>query len=193
MAQRSTAASRLNAWSFFMRLLQNRIGVGNQGPRLAQPEAELSKHPLALTHAQPNPVMPGEPGLEAFPVPQRSAQADLARRTAQHRLHLLELPLAQALGPSGPRPFRQSGQTALFKMSNPVFDRPRSISQQPACLRAGHPLRHEQHPVQAVIVARFFRTADLVLKSQNHGIGISNGEWFHAPMKPHLLTTRNYL
>ncbi len=176
-----------------MRLLQNRVGVGKQGPRLAQPEAELSKHPLALTHAQPNPVTPCEPNLEGLAVPQRSAQADLARRTAQHRLHLLELRLAQALRSSGSRPFHQPGQTALLEMSNPIFDRPRGVSQKLADLWAGHPLRHEQHPVQAVIVARFFRTAYLVLESQNHRIGISNGEWFHPPMKPHLIIMRNYL
>jgi hypothetical protein len=44
-----------------------------------------------------------------------------------------------------------------------------------------------------VIVARFFRTTNLVLKSQNHGSGIGDGKWFHAHMKPHFLTMRNYL
>ena len=141
-----------------MRLLQSRIGVGNQGARFAQTEAELSKHPLALPHAQVNPVAPGEPGLERLAIPQCSAQADLVRRASQHGLHLLELRLAQALGPSGSRPLRQAGQAALFKTSDPVFHRPWSIAQEPARLRAGHPLRDQQHPVQAVIVTRFFRT-----------------------------------
>src|SRR5208283_1296484 len=134
MAQRSTAASRLNAWSFFMRLLQHGIGVGNQGARLAQAEADLAKPPLALTHAQPNPIAPCEPNLERLPVPQRSAQADLARRASQHGLHLLQLRLAQALGPSRSRPFHPPGQTALFQMSNPVLYRPGSISPKPADL-----------------------------------------------------------
>jgi len=176
-----------------MRLLQHGISMGNQRARLAQAEAELAKHPLALTHAQANPIAPCEPNLERLSVPQRSAQADLARRTSQHRLHLRPLCLAQALGPSGSRPFHQSGQTALFKMSNPVFDRPWGISQKLADLRAGQPLSDQQHAVKAVIVTRFFRTTNLVLKSQNHGSGIGDSQWFHASMKPHFLAMRNYL
>jgi len=176
-----------------MRLLQHGIGVGNQRARFAQAEAELAKPPLALTHAQPNPIAPCAPNLERLPVPQRSAQADLARRASQHHLHLLQLRLAQALGPSGSRPFHQSGQTALFKMPNPVFDRPWGISQKLADLRAGQPLSDQQHAVKAVIVTRFFRTTNFVLKSQNHGSGIGDSKWFHASMKPHFLVMRNYL
>jgi hypothetical protein len=44
-----------------------------------------------------------------------------------------------------------------------------------------------------VIVARFFRTTNLVLESQNHGGRIGDGKWFHDSMKPHFLTMRNYL
>jgi hypothetical protein len=44
-----------------------------------------------------------------------------------------------------------------------------------------------------VIVARVFRTTNLVLKSQNHGSGIGDGKWFHDSMKPHFLTMRNCL
>jgi len=176
-----------------MRLLQHGIGVGHQRARLAQAEAELTKPPLALAHPQPNPIAPCQPNLERLPVPQRSAQPDLARRASQHRLHLLQLRLAQALGPSRSRPFHQPGQTALFKMSNPVLDRPWGISQKPADLGTGQPLSDQQHPVKAVIVARFFRTTNLVLKSQNHGSGIGDGKWFHDSMKPHFLTMRNCL
>jgi hypothetical protein len=33
-------------------------------------------------------------------------------------------------------------------------------------LRTGHALRHQQHPIQAVIIARFFRTANLVCRAK---------------------------
>ncbi len=176
-----------------MRLLPHGIGVGNQRARLAQAEAALPKPPLALTHAQANLKAPCEPDLERFPIPQRSAQADVARSASQHRLHLQQLCLAQTPGPSGSCPFHQSGQTALFKMSNPVFNRPRGVSQKLADLRAGQPLSDQQHAVKAVIVARFFRTTNLILKSQNHSGGIGDGKWFHDSMKPHFLSMRNYL
>ncbi len=176
-----------------MRLLQFGIGVGDQRARFAQAEAELSKHPLALTHAQLDPVAPRDPNPKGLPVPQRSAQADLARRASQHGLHLWELRLAQTLGSSGSRPFHQPGQTARFKMSNPILDRPWGVPQKSADLRAGHPLSHQQHPVKTMIVARFFRTTNLILKSQNHGSSIGDGKWFHAYMKPHFQHIRNYL
>jgi hypothetical protein len=54
-------------------------------------------------------------------------------------------------------------------------------------------LGHQQHPMQPVIIARFFRAANLVLQSQNHRFGISNLEWSHASMKPQILRIRNYL
>jgi hypothetical protein len=44
-----------------------------------------------------------------------------------------------------------------------------------------------------VIVARFLRTANLILKSKNQGSCIGDGNWFHAPMKPHSPQMRNYL
>jgi hypothetical protein len=44
-----------------------------------------------------------------------------------------------------------------------------------------------------VIVPRFFRTANLVLQSQNHGRGISDLQWSHAYMKPQTFRMRNYL
>jgi len=47
--------------------------------------------------------------------------------------------------------------------------------------------------VESVIIARFVRTANLVLQSQNHRLGISNLEWSHASMKPQIFVMRNYL
>jgi hypothetical protein len=176
-----------------MRLLQNRIGVGNQGAWFAQTKAQSPKHSLALTRAQSNPVAPCEPGLESFPVPHRSGQAHIARRTPQYRLHLLELCLAEALRPSRPRSFDQSGQTSLLKMSDPVFHRAWSIAQESTHLRARHTLSHQQYSMQAVIVPRLLRTANLILKPKNHRFGISNSEWFHVSMKPQFESMRNYL
>ena len=106
-----------------MRLLQLGIRVGNQRARFAQAEAELTEHPLALAHAQPNPIVPCQPDLQRFPVPQCPAQADLARRTSQYRFNLLPLCRTQPFGSPDWRPFDQPGETALFKMPHPVFHR----------------------------------------------------------------------
>ena len=176
-----------------MRLLQNWIGMGNQWARFPQPETQLAKQPLALTHSQPDLVAPRQPSLERFAIPQRSLQPSLARRPSQHCLHLFHLRVTQPFGPPRARPLDQTAQPTLFKPPHPVFHRPGSVAQKPTDPRAGHSLGHQQDPVQAVIVTRFLRTANLILKSQNYRIGISNGQWFHAPMKPQSVNIRNYL
>jgi len=176
-----------------MRLRQFGIGVGEQRARLAQAETELSKHSLALAHAQANLAPPLDPNAEGFPIPQRPGQADLSRCASQHRLRLLPLGLAQTLGTSGSRPFHEPGQTAVFKMSNPILHRPWGVPEKLTDFRAGHTLSDEQHPVKAVIVARFLRTTNLILKSQHHGSSIGDRKWFHAPMKSHFPDIRKYL
>jgi hypothetical protein len=35
-----------------------------------------------------------------------------------------------------------------------------------------------------MIVARFFRAANLILQSENDGGRVRNGKWFHSSMKP---------
>jgi hypothetical protein len=99
-----------------MRLLQNRIGPGDQGTRFSQPKAQPSKHALTLTHAQLYFVSSRKLSLEGLDVPHRSTQAHVARRTPQHRLHVLDLRPAQALWPSGPRAFSPPGKASLLKM-----------------------------------------------------------------------------
>jgi hypothetical protein len=54
-------------------------------------------------------------------------------------------------------------------------------------------LCHQQDSMEPVIVARFFRTANLVLQSPNHSLGISNSQWSHVYMKPQVSRIRNYL
>jgi hypothetical protein len=40
--------------------------------------------------------------------------------------------------------------------------------------------------METMIVARFFRTADLILQTENDGGRVGNGKWFHSSMKPQL-------
>jgi hypothetical protein len=47
--------------------------------------------------------------------------------------------------------------------------------------------------METVIIARFFRSTNLVLQPQDHSSGISNLQWSHAYMKPQVFRTRNYL
>src|SRR6266851_4677025 len=163
-----------------MRPLPFRIGMGNHGARLAQPKAPLPEEALTLPH--PQALL--DPGTQRFSIPQRAAQAEVARSLAQRLVHFLQLRLAQTSGTPRALPFAQPRQTPFLKTSDPIFHRSRSIPQQPADLRTGHALGHQQHPMEPVIIARFFRTPNFILQSENDRLGISNLEWSHASMKP---------
>ena len=176
-----------------MRLLALRIGMGDHGARFAQPKAPLPEQALTLTYPQADLEVLLDPGTQPFPIPQSAGQAEVARGLAKHPVHLLQLGLAQTSGTPGTLPFDQPSQTSFLKTSNPVFHRSRSISQQPTDLRTGHALGHQQHSVEPVVIARFFRTANLVLESENDCFGISNLEWSHAFMRPQFVEMRNYL
>jgi hypothetical protein len=42
--------------------------------------------------------------------------------------------------------------------------------------RTGHTLGYQKHSMETVIVARFFRAADLILQSENDGGRVGNGK-----------------
>ena len=193
IAQRSTFGLMLNLWSFFMHPLNFRVSVGDQGPRFAQPEAELPEHPLALANAQVDVEVLLHPSTQGLPVPKGSRQAHLTGSVAEHGINLLPLLFTQPPGPPGSVSFQQPGQTSFFQAMHPILHRAPAIAQQSRHLGTSHPLSYQQYPVQPMIVTRIFRTTDLILKSQHHSFGIANLQWFHVLMKPQLLTMRNYL
>jgi hypothetical protein len=88
-----------------MRLLARRVCLGDAGPRLAKPEAELAKQPLALPHPQLNSILAGDPGHQRFAVPQVSGQPHFARHLAKDCTDTTEVLLVQASGPAWPLAF----------------------------------------------------------------------------------------
>jgi hypothetical protein len=118
---------------------------------------------------------------------------DIPRRATQHRIELPQLRPVQTLGAADAFPLHQSGEPSGLEASHPIFRGSWSIPQKPRDLGTGHPLGDQQHTMQSVIIARFLRTANLILQSQYDARGISDLQWFHVPMKPHLTLIRNYL
>jgi hypothetical protein len=135
-----------------MHSLQLRIGLGEGRSRLAQPETQLAKHPLALTYSQTDPTLLFDPRGQRLAIPDVSTQTRLARRLAQNRLDLLHPLLAQPSRP--PRSFAlpQPGQAFVLKAVHPVFNRSWRITQQSRNLWTGQPLGHQQHSMQAMVV-----------------------------------------
>lgn len=176
-----------------MRLLPLRIGVGNQGAGFAQPKAPLPEQPLTLPHPQMDLEALLDPGTQGFPIPQRTAQPQIARGLAQGPVDLPELRFAQSSWASRTMAFGQTPEALGFKTPYPILNGARSVAQQAPDFWACRSLGHQKYPMQTVIVARLFRTANLVLQSQNHRSGIIDLQWSHADMKPQILMMRNYL
>lgn len=176
-----------------MRLLSLRIGVGNQRAGLAQPKAPLSEQSLALAHPQLDMEAPLDPGAQRLPIPQRAGQTQLARGLAQGLVKFPQLRFAQTSRTPGALALGQPGKALGLKTPHPILDSARSISEQTADFWASGTLGHQQHAVETVIIARFLRTTNLVLQSEDHSSGISNLQRFHVYMKPQKLRMRNYL
>ena len=122
--------------------------------RLAQPEAELTKHTRALANPDGNAIPLPNPGTECFPVPQVPAQTNLPRRVTQNPIHPLLLFFRQASGPPRSFALQQSRQTASFKTTDPILHRSWRIAQKMGHLRAGHTLSYQQHSMETTIVKR---------------------------------------
>ncbi len=176
-----------------MRLLPFQIGMGNQGAGFSQTKAPLPEQALTLAHRQMDLEALRNPGAQCFPIPQRAGQAQVARGLAQRPVHFLELHIAQTSRAPRALPLGQPRQTFCLKASHPVLHGARSVSEQAADLWTGRSLCHQQYPMEPVIIARFFRTANLVLQPQNHSPGISNLQRSHPYMKPQVFRMRNHL
>jgi hypothetical protein len=176
-----------------MCFLQYGIGFGLRGSWFGQPEAELTEHTLALANTHDDAISLLDPRTECFSVPDVSAQTDLPWRVAQDLIDSLQLFFRQTSGPSRSFPFQQSSQTVSFKTTDPILHRPWRIAQKTGHLRTGHTLGYQKHSMETMIVARFFRTANLILQSENDGGRVGDGKWFHYSMKPKSTAIRNYL
>src|SRR5574337_1193026 len=178
--------SSASVWSFFLRRMSFGIALGNPRARFAETEAELTKQTLALTHPQVDSVLLLDPGTQRLAIPDIAVQPDLPRRAAKNRVYPPQLLGAQPTRPTRSLAFHQARQPAILKALHPTLDGPDSVAQQARAFRTCHALCHQQDPMQAVVVARFLRSSNFILQSQNDVRRIGNGQWFHAPRKPQL-------
>jgi hypothetical protein len=81
--------------------------MGQSGAWFAQPEAQLTEHPLALANPDGNSVPLLNPGTECFSIPEVPAQTNLPRRIAQNLIHRRPLFFRQASGSPLSLPLRQ--------------------------------------------------------------------------------------
>jgi hypothetical protein len=72
---------------------------------------------------------------------------------AKHGVDFLQLFIAEPPGTTGAFPFHKASEALLLEATNPIFHRPRRVSQESTDLRTAHPLGHQQYTVEAVVVS----------------------------------------
>jgi hypothetical protein len=171
--------------SFFVGRLQVWVRFRHSPPRLAKPEAELSEEALALTHAQRYPILLIEVRGQCPAIPEIPDQPRRRGSISQHPLHLLQLCCVQPSRSAWTLSLGQAGQPVLLELMHPSLHGARRVAQQPPHLRAGHPLCYQEHPMQAVVIARLLGPANLILQSQHDHVGVGDGQGLHASAIPH--------
>jgi hypothetical protein len=175
-----------------VRRLEEGVTAGQVGAGLAPPEAQLTKQALALTDAEVDGVSALEEGGEGLAIPEIPREPYLLGPLTERRLDGLQLALREPTGTARVNPFRETGQPFLIKAVNPVLNAPCRIPEETAHFGSGHSLGDEQQSVEPMIIARFIGTADLILQSEDHVLGVRYGQRSHGgPRSP--LDTRNYL
>jgi hypothetical protein len=173
--------------------LSGRIRSRNQRSRLDQSKLPLVKKPPTLSGSQRHPVCPLDVGCQSLAVPQIAAQAEIAWSLSQCGLNLRYLLRIQPAGTPRTRSLLQSSQALLLEAAHPIFNGSRSVTQQFGNVAAIHSLRDKQYAVQAVVIAGFRISSNLVLQTKNDYQRFRNRQRFHAYMKAHSTNIRNYL
>ena len=130
-----------------MLFLPSRISLGQNRPRLAEPEIELPEQALTLTHTQLHSIRLIDPGRERLAIPKIHMHARVARLAPQHPIDFLDLLVIQSTGAARSFAFRQANQSVLVEAVHPILNRTRRIAKQASNLGTRQALRDQQHTV----------------------------------------------
>lgn len=148
---------------------------------LASAKTQGAEQSLALAHTQLNVVSLPEVMREEFAIPQILRVPQVARGCAQVPIDPLPSDLIQTPWSSRSLALVQPAEAFGFKSLDPTFDRRRMLPQPVGNLVTAIALSHQEHPMKSVVIARLFRTVNLVLQGQGHCGDVSDLEAFHAP------------
>ena len=161
--QRSMSSFLARRRSFFICRLRAGIGMRDDTTRLAAPESELSKKPLALPDSEMDSFFLPKMMAEEFSIPDVLVIAKSTRRTTQVFSKRFERRVIEDARTPGAQALLKSCEPALLEAANPVLDRARTVPQHLTDFVAVESVTDEQNAVETVVVARFFRPHDLLL------------------------------
>ena len=150
-----------------MRFLPRGIRLRNQGPRLAQPKTELAKQSLTLADTELDAILLFDPCRQGLTVPEIGPHSCITGFPPQHAVDFLNLCCTQPGRTPRPLSFGQSRQPFFLKAADPILDGSWRITEKPSYFGTRHPLRHQEHTMQPMVISRFFRTLNFLLQSDH--------------------------
>ena len=151
-----------------MRFLPRGIRLGNQWSRLAQTKTELAKQSLTLADTELDGILLFYPCCQALAVPEIGPHSCITGFPSQHAIDFLNLGCTQPGRTPRPLSFGQSGQPLFLKAADPILDGSRRITEKASYFGTCHPLRHQEHTMQPMVISRFLRTLNLLLQPEHH-------------------------
>src|SRR4029077_14793973 len=182
--QSSTPRRRARRRSFFKRRDLARIGLGDLGSGLAQPEPHVAEDALALTHPQRHPVAQAQMHREQLAVPQMTGMTERLRIASQVTPQRGPLLGAQCARPTRTHPVAQACEAMGFEACHPALHRSSIFPKQVGALRATVPASDKQQPVQPMVVPRLIGSREFLLDGQSHDVGIRNFQFSHGRPSP---------
>lgn len=151
-----------------------RIGLRHLRAWFTQSKAHLVEQSLALADAQAHGITLLQMFAQHATVPQILRMAK--RHGAAPQIPLQSSPLPRIESPRTPRPFfvMQTIESPLLKALHPTLNRTSVFAEQLSHPAATFTVRDQKHAMQPVVIARFFRSSDLLLDRCLHHVGIQN-------------------
>lgn len=131
--------------------------------RLAEPEPQLVEQPLALSGAQVHRVRSPQMLRQQRPVPQVAGQPEAVRAVAQVRLQRLQHVRSQLRRTPASDAVAQPVEAVPLVRPRPALHRARVLAEQQGRLPAALAVRHQQKPVQTMVVLGLVGAANLLL------------------------------
>lgn len=136
-----------------MRGLRFRVGLSHAWAGFAEAKSQLAKEPLTLPRFEIHLQFLIQKSRERLTVPNSAAfNSCFARSLAQGDLHFHQLVRIQPSRATRTFSFGETRQSGFVEAMNPVFNRPRRVSQNASSLTAAQALGNQQDTMQAVIV-----------------------------------------
>jgi hypothetical protein len=135
---------------------------------------------------------------EKLSIPQIVGVAKLERRTAKVLADGMTDDFTKGSRPSGPGGLSQPGKAVLLEAADPAVNGAGTVTKELCHLRAAESARNQKNAMEAMIVAGFLRSHDLILHCQVDDVRIldfqlAHGSLLSGSIIPEREIMRNYL